>query len=85
MGADKLMMCLGIMKTKDFKTAITFKNKKEPSFVAKVQNFLYDEDATKVVFKRCEETVLPTDTAETKSAEFVSYIKDLKTVDRYNA
>ncbi|MEM7185442.1 MAG: hypothetical protein AAF466_02190 [Bacteroidota bacterium] len=84
MDTDKLFMRLGIMQTKEFKTEIAMKSKRVEPFVAKVKDFLYDEDDTKVVFVRCEETVFPDDSEENSAEEYTTYIKNIKSVDRYH-
>ena len=81
MKTDRLFTRLGIMKTKGFKTKIVMKSKRLGEFIAKVDDFFYDEDDTKVSFKRCNETVFP---AEDENAEtYITYIKNIKSVDRY--
>ncbi len=84
MNTDRLFTRLGIMCTKNFKTRIEFKSKKTEPFIAKVKDFLYDEDDTKVVFIRCEETRFPNDTEKDINQEYSTYIKNLKSVDRYD-
>ncbi len=84
MNTEKLRMRLSIMRTKGFKTKIEFKSKKIQPFVAIVKDFLFDEDDTKVVFIRCEETRFPNDTEIDINQEYSTYIKNLKSVDRYD-
>lgn len=80
MKTEKLRMRLSIMLSKDFKTLITMKSKKHEPFIAKVKDFLYDEDDTKVIFQRCEETKFPDDI---ENEEYTTYIKNITSVDRH--
>lgn len=81
---DRLFMRLDIMKMSDFKTRIQMKSKRHKPFIAQVKEFLYDEDDTKVVLKRCKETSFPgEDNDSAKAEEFMVYIKDIKSVDRF--
>ena len=80
MKTEKLRMRLSIMLSKDFKTLITMKSKKHGPFIAKVKDFLYDEDDTKVIFQRCEETKFPDDI---ENEEYTTYIKNITSVDRH--
>jgi len=84
MDTERLFMRLGIMHTKQFKTEIALKSKRYEPFIAKVKDFLYDEDDTKVVFIRCEETNFPDDNEEQQQEEFTTYIKNIKSVDRFH-
>lgn len=83
MNVEKLRMRLSIMLSKDFKTLITMKSKKYEPFIAKVKDFLYDEDDTKVIFQRCDETKFPGDTEDDEKKEYTTYIKNIKSVDRH--
>ena len=78
MDEEKLFMRLGIMHTKEFKTQIVMKSKRYEPFIAKVKDFLYDEDATKVIFQRCEETSFPDDTEDEPQDEYMTYIKNIQ-------
>jgi len=84
MDTERLFMRLGIMHTKEFKTEIAMKSKRYEPFVAMVKEFLYDEDDTKVIFKRCEETSFPDDDEDQQLDEYTAYIKNIKSVDRYH-
>jgi len=84
MDTERLFMRLGIMQTKDFKTEIKMKSKRYEPFIAKVKDFLYDEDDHKVVFQRCEETQFPDDSEDQKKDTYTTYIKNIKSVDRYH-
>ncbi len=85
MDTERLRMRLNIMKMKDFKAAIVLKSKRLEPFIAKVSEFLYDEDDTKVVFMRTPETVFPTDKEDSEENTYTSYIKNIKSVVRYEA
>jgi hypothetical protein len=71
-----------ILKEEDAKIRIKMKRKINPEFIAKAGDFLFDEDDTKIVFLRCEETVFPNDEKE-KQDKYIVYIKDIIQVDRF--
>lgn len=50
--------------------------------IAKVGEFLFDEDDTKITLLRCEETIFPNDEKE-KQMQYVVYMKDINQVDRW--
>lgn len=83
MSTEKIRMRLSIMQSADFKTKITLKSKKYVPFISKVENFNYDEDDTKVILKRCEETIFPNEVKDDQQEIYVLYIKDIKEVDRH--
>lgn len=78
----KIRMRLGILQGENAKVLLQMKNKKTPTIVAKVGDFLFDEDDTKVVLIRCEETVFPNDD-EGKQEEYITYLKNINQVDRF--
>lgn len=81
---EQLRMRLSIMKMKEFKATIVMKDKKFSPFIAMVDDFDFQEDEPKVVFNRCDETVaFPNDTKKEKQDTFLTYIKNIKSVDRY--
>lgn len=73
---------LGILFRQGAKVLLQMKSKKTPTIVAKVGDFLYDENDTKVVLLRCEETVFPND-EKGKQEQYVTYIKNIRQVDRF--
>lgn len=73
---------LGILQRQGAKVLLQMKNKKTPTIVAKVGDFLFDENDTKVVLLRCEESVFPND-EQSKQDQYVTYFKDIKQVDRF--
>ncbi len=80
MKTEDIKMTLHIIMMKDYKAEITLKSKKHPMFIAKVQDFNFDEDDAKVILKRCEETVFPD---QEKDETHTLYVKDIKNVERY--
>lgn len=73
---------LGILQRQDAKVLIQMKNKKTPTIVAKVGDFLFDENDSKVTLLRCEETVFPND-ENGKQEQYITYLKTIKQVDRF--
>lgn len=74
---------LVLFKTFDDKITITLKSKNYEPFITQVKEFNYKEEDARVIFKRCEETVFPIDTEETKEEEYMTYIKNIKSVELY--
>lgn len=74
---------LSLFKTFDDKITITLNSQKHEPFIAQVKDFNYKEEDPKVIFKRCEETVFPTDTSDCEEEEYMIYIKNIKSVDLY--
>ena len=74
---------LSLFKTFGDKINITLKSKKYEPFTAQVKDFDYKEEDPRVIFKRCEETIFPTDTSNSKEEEYMIYIKNIKSVDLY--
>lgn len=74
---------LNLFKTFGDKVVITLKSKTSKSFVTKVKDFNYKEEEPRVIFKRCTETIFPTDTEVTKEEEYIIYIKTIKSVDLF--
>lgn len=83
MTTDKLRMRLNIMKNEDYKTLITLKSKRIEPFVAKVDHFDYEEEDSRVILKRCKETVFPNDTKNDATEHYTLYIKDIKSVELF--
>lgn len=73
---------LGILQRQNAKVLLQMKSKKVPTIIAKVGDFLFDEDDTKVVLLRCEESIFPND-EKGKQDQYVSYLKNIKQVDRF--
>lgn len=78
----KIFTRLGILQRQDAKVLLQMKNKKVPTLVAKVGDFLFDEDDTKVVLLRCEGTTFPND-EKGKQDQYITYLKNIKQVDRF--
>lgn len=72
---------LGFFKTFQHQLLVTLKSKRIRPFIARVQGFNFKEEEDRVIFKRCEETVFPTDTEEVKEREYMTYIKNIKSLD----
>ncbi len=83
MSTEKIRMRLSIMQSAKFKTQIILKSKKFEPFIAIVEDFNYDEDATKVILKRTAETVFPNEIEGNQQENYVLYVKDIKEVDRH--
>lgn len=73
---------LSLFKTFDIKVKIVLKSKKIDPFIARVKDFNFKEDDDRVIFKRCEETIFPTDTEEKKESSYMIYIKNIKSVEK---
>ena len=65
----------------DDKIEITLKSKKYKPFIARVKDFNYKEEDARVIFKRCEETVFPDEEENGTQEEYMTYIKNIKSVD----
>lgn len=74
---------LVLYKTFDDKITITLKSKEHKPFITQVDDFNYKEEDPRVIFKRCKETIFPTDTKENSVSEYMTYIKDIKSVELY--
>lgn len=74
---------LTFYETFDKKMVITLKSKRYNPFVAKVKDYNFNESDTQVIFKRCEETVFPNDSENEKKEEYMTYIKNIKSIASY--
>jgi hypothetical protein len=83
MKVEEIRMTLSIIEDADFKAIITLKSKKSEPFIAKVADFNYDEDDTKVILKRCEETVFPNQILDVVEDNYTLYLKNIKEVHRH--
>lgn len=83
MDQETIFNRLGISHSEQYKVLITLKSRKYKPFVALVSDFNYDEDDTKAIFSRSDETVFPSDTDEVKNDQYMTYLKNIKQVDRY--
>lgn len=68
-------------KTFQHQIKINLKSKKVKPFIAQVKDFNFKEEHDRVIFKRCEGTIFPTDTTEIKVREYMVYIKNIKSID----
>lgn len=80
---EEIRMTLSILEMGKFKAIITLKSKRFEPIIAKVKDFEYKGGETKVILKRCEETVFPDDTEENKSENYTLSLKDIKHVDKH--
>ncbi len=78
----KISNRLFILQEMEAKVLLQMKSKKVPTLLAKVGDFLLDEEDTKVVLLRCEETIFPND-ENGKQDQYISYLKNIKQVDRF--
>ena len=69
----KIRTRLGILQRQDAKVLLQMKSKKVPTIIAKVGDYLFDEEDTKVVLLRCEETIFPND-SKGKQDQYISYL-----------
>ena len=83
MSVEKIRMRLSIMQFENYKAILTLKSTKFDPFIAIVDDFDYSEDNTKVILKRCEETIFPNQTVDNIQDSFILYIKDIKEVNKY--
>lgn len=79
---SEIQKSLVLFSTFDLKIKITLKSKKYDPFIAQVKDFNYKEEDPRVIFKRCEETIFPTDTEENKEAIYMIYIKNIKSAEK---
>ncbi|MGL5890167.1 MAG: hypothetical protein ACRC3B_09795 [Bacteroidia bacterium] len=82
MKQEEIRMTLSILEMRKFKAIITLKKRGE-SIIAKVKDFEYKGGETKVILKRCEETVFPSDTEDNKPENYTLSLAEIKEVDRY--
>lgn len=78
----KISNRLFILQEMEAKVLLQMKSKKVPTLLAKVGDFLLDEEDAKVVLLRCEETIFPND-EKGKQNQYISYLKNIKQVDRF--
>jgi len=57
---------------------ITLESSQYAPFIAKVKDFNYKKTAPRVLFKKYEETIFPTDSETVKPKEYMVYIKNIK-------
>lgn len=81
MDQETIRIRLDIMITEKLAATITMKSKKYRPFIAKVRDFIFDEDDAKVIFIRTEKTEFPIDSEEEKPGEYITYIKNVKLVE----
>jgi hypothetical protein len=77
---------LSIAKFHDMKIHIELKSKRYDSFIAKVKDFTStneQEPQTQVIFTRVEETKFPLEKINGSQLEYITLIKNIKTVDPY--
>ena len=80
---SEVQKSLVLYSTFDLKMTVTMKSKKYEPFIAQVKEFNYKEEDPRVIFKRCEGTVFPTDSMEDNSdEEYMVYIKNIKSVEK---
>ncbi len=76
---------LGICNSQQIVAKMILKKPKDFILIAKVKDFKYDEEDTKVIFERCEQTEkFPNDTATENPVEYMIYIKHIKSVERFD-
>lgn len=81
---EEIRMTLSILEMGKFKAIITLKNKQSSPIIAKVKDFEYKGGKTKVILKRCEETVFPNDSDDQRHEDFMLSLNDIEEVERYN-
>ncbi len=72
---------LSFFKTFQDKIVVTLKSKKHKPFIAKVKAFDHEEEDARVIFSRCEETVFPDEDEQAPQEEYMTYFKNVKSVD----
>lgn len=75
-------MKLTMYQSNNMTPLVTLKSKKHAPFIAEIKDFLFDEEDTKVVFKRCDQTVAFPNDDGVHQEEFTTYIKNIKEVRR---
>lgn len=81
---EEIRMTLSIIKTCKFMAIIILKSKRVEPIIAKVNSFEYKGGETKVILKRCEGTVFPGDTDDSKQENYILALKDIKHVDKFD-
>ena len=85
MKTEEIRMTLSIIEMKKIKAIITLKSARAVPFIAKVKDFDYKGGGeTKVILKRCEETVFPNDTDDNRQENYILALKDIKHVDFFS-
>ncbi len=79
---SEIQKTLVLYSTFDIKMEVILKSKKYEPFMAQVKDFDYKEEDPRVIFKRCEGTVFPTDTEENQEETYMVYIKNIKSVEK---
>lgn len=68
-------------KTFQHQIKITLKSKRINPFIAQVKEFNFKMEDSRVIFKRCPETVFPTDTEDQKESTYMTFIKNIRTIE----
>ena len=77
---DRLLMRLDIMRIENLEAIIVMKSKRYQPFVTKVASFDFEEKDSRVMLLRSASTTyFPTD-----ADDYLTYIKNIKSVDRYH-
>ncbi|MGL5890266.1 MAG: hypothetical protein ACRC3B_10295 [Bacteroidia bacterium] len=77
---NQIGMSLSMFKTFNSKALITLKSKKIEPFVARVHDLDVSQEDTQIIFTRCEETVFPEDTENSKKDHYTISIDKIKEV-----
>lgn len=78
MNAESIRMRLNLFKIKNRNVKIRMKKKTMPSFEASVEDFLYDEDDTKVILGRLKNS----SNFPVVENKFTTYIKNIADVQQ---